>query len=177
MSRRKPFTVQRAEGDPRKRGVHVLDNLIASEPEAERGLPACPRHLTGRARAAWKFWSEALHLMDIDRRPDAVMLEGACVAYQRAVIADLNLLARGVVVDEFAIVKGKPVLVRTKRNPADAVSNNAWARVRAFCGEFGLSPVARTRLATEDRVRTREPRTSLLEKLRAPRPPKPDPVQ
>jgi hypothetical protein len=27
----------------------------------------------------WRFWREELEAMDLDRRPDAMMLEGACV--------------------------------------------------------------------------------------------------
>src|SRR6266852_4438003 len=76
-----------AEGDPRKYGVHKLEAKLAAEPKAARGLPACPRHLRGRARAAWNFWAEELRAMNIDSRPDAHMLEGACVAYEQAVDA------------------------------------------------------------------------------------------
>ena len=38
---------------------------------------------------------------------------------------------------------------KVKNHPAVAVSNACWRNVRAFCSEFGLSPVSRTRLAIE----------------------------
>ena len=81
----KPTEQQIAEGDPRKHGVHKLEQRLEAEPRAARGLPKCPAYLNGRARRAWKFWSEELEFMNLDCRPDAHMLEGACVAYEAAV--------------------------------------------------------------------------------------------
>ena len=79
MRGRKPKTAaqQIAEGDPSKRGVHKLDARLEAEPKATRGLPAPPQHLKGLARKAWRFWSEELEAMNLDCRPDAMMLEGA----------------------------------------------------------------------------------------------------
>jgi P27 family predicted phage terminase small subunit len=38
---------------------------------------------------------------------------------------------------------------KVKNHPAIMVSNTSWRQVRAFCSEFGLSLVSRTRLAIE----------------------------
>ncbi len=91
--------------------------------------------------------------MQLDSRPDAMMLEGACVNYAKAVQADLEVLVGGITVEEPIINKetGDQVGVRVKRNPADVVSNRAWGLVKTFCSEFGLSPVSRTRLTIEKR--------------------------
>jgi hypothetical protein len=67
----KPIDQQIAEGDPRRHGINKLKERLAAEPKATRGLPQCPRHLRGRSRAAWSFWSAELEAMNIDRRPDA----------------------------------------------------------------------------------------------------------
>src|ERR1700732_1535001 len=83
----KPIGLKIVEGDTRKIGARKLKARIAGEPKATRGLPPCPPHLKGRAREAWEVWSEELAFMAIDRRPDAMMLEGACVAYETAVYA------------------------------------------------------------------------------------------
>jgi|SRR5947209_7515997 len=146
----KPTQHQIAEGDPRKRGVNKLDQKLAAEPKAARGLPACPRHLRGRARAAWNFWKEELEGMKLDCRPDAMMLEGACVNYARAVQNDL-ILAHGCQVEEAILDRDTGAIIgqKVKNHPAVAVSNACWRNVRAFCSEFGLSPVSRTRLAIE----------------------------
>jgi P27 family predicted phage terminase small subunit len=145
----KPTATQIAEGDPRKHGVHKLDDRLASEPAATKGLPECPRHLTGRANHAWKFWAEELAAMDLDRRPDAMMLEGACVNFARAVEADLLVQIEGlVIVQEIKTSKsGEVISIKKKKNPAVDISSKAWSLVRAFCSEFGLTPVSRTRLA------------------------------
>lgn len=147
----KPTATQISEGDPRKRGVNKLRERLAAEPKPEAGLPDCPRHLRGRARAAWTFWSDALVVMGIDKRPDAQMLEGACVNYARAVTADLEVEKVGITVIESIVDKesGEVIPLKVKKNPAVDVSNAAWRQVRAFCSEFGLSPVSRTRLSVE----------------------------
>lgn len=147
----KPTARQIAEGDPRKKGVHKLDEKLAAEPKASRGLPDCPRHLKGRARAAWNSWREELEAMKLDARCDAVMLEGACVAYARAVEADLMVTKWGITVEETLLDydEGELTVLTVKTNPALGISNAAWRQVRAFCSDFGLSPVSRTRLTVE----------------------------
>ena len=96
----KPAARQISEGDPRKLGKRKLQAKLEAEPQATRGLPACPRHLRGRARAAWKFWAEELGQMNLDRRPDAMMLEGACVNYEAAVRAYEQVQKLGDVTEE-----------------------------------------------------------------------------
>lgn len=144
----KPAAQQISEGDPAKRGVHKLDQRLAAEPKAPRGLPPIPDHLKGLARDVWKFWARELSIMQLDRRPDGPMLEGACVAYSRAVEADLILSEKGIIVeDKFIDDSGEVIVLKTKKHPAVEISNRSWVLVKAFCSEFGLSPVSRTRLA------------------------------
>lgn len=146
----KPTLQKIAEGDPGKKGVHVLERQRDSEPKATPGLPVCPKHLVGRARWAWNFWSEELVAMKLDRRPDGPMLEGACRNYERAVAADLLVEEKGLLIeDRFIDDSGEIHVLKTKKNPAVEISSRAWLLVRAFCSEFGLSPVSRTRLAIE----------------------------
>jgi P27 family predicted phage terminase small subunit len=163
----KPTRRQISEGDPAKRGKHKLQEKLNSEPRATRGLPPCPKHLVGVARSAWKFLVEELRAMKLDMRPDAMMLEGACVNYARAVQADA-MVQRGCQLKEPIInhTTGEVIGTKIKNHPAVAISNAAWRQVRAFCSEFGLSPVSRTRLALE------QPDTSsedLMKLLTAPR--------
>lgn len=171
----KPLKRQISEGDPRKKGVRKLAQSLAAEPKPTRGLPDCPRHLRGRARAAWGFWRDELIDMKLDCRPDAMMLEGACVGYARAVEADQLVLAEGLflvepVLDSMGILKGW----KTRTNPGVAVSNAAWKQVKAFCSDFGLSPVSRTRLTLEKPNSGDE---DLIKLLSAPREPKKLPLQ
>jgi len=77
----KPLKKQIAEGDPRHHGIHKLGERLANTPQPSKGLPDCPEYLTGASRYAYNVWKEELELMDMDRRPDAQMLEAAAIAY------------------------------------------------------------------------------------------------
>jgi P27 family predicted phage terminase small subunit len=147
----KPTAQQVAEGDPRKLGVHQLERKAAAEAKGSRGLPNCPSHLKGRARKAWKSWSEELERMNLDCRPDAQMLEGACVAYEAAIDCYEKIQAQGRLVAKRALdpETNKLVVVSVKTNPLVGQMNAAWMIMRAFCSEFGLSPVSRTRLTVD----------------------------
>ncbi len=170
----KPTANQIAAGDPRKQGMHKLEERLKREPKPGKGLPECPRYLKGRARHAWNFWKEELEGMSLDRRPDAMMLEGACVNYAKAVEADLIIAKDGLIVEEMALVGenyDEPVVMKRRRHPADMISNSAWRQVRAFAGEFGLSPVSRTRLAIEKKDDAVEDLMSILSRPREARKP------
>ena len=147
----KPLARQIAEGDPRKKGKERLQEQLVSEPIASRGLPDPPAHLVGVAWDAWVFWKEELKAMNLDARPDAMMLEGACVNYARAVDADQIIGREGAVLDEPVFVQGVRIsdIVRKRKHPAVTVSNAAWSQVKAFCCKFGLSPVSRARLTLD----------------------------
>jgi P27 family predicted phage terminase small subunit len=148
---RKPTGRQISEGDPRKHGVHKLEEKLEAEPKAARGLPNCPSYLKGRARRAWNFWREELQAMDLARRPDAQMLEGACCAYEAAVDCYEIIQKQGRLVAKRILdpASNKLVVVNVKPHPAVAQGNAAWALLKSFCSEFGLSPVSRTRLTVE----------------------------
>lgn len=105
--------------------------------------------------------------MNLDSRPDAMMLEGACLNYSRAVDADLIVARDGLMVEESVLNEdGEKIVLKVRCHPAITVSNAAWRQVRAFCSEFGLSPVSRTRLAVERKDRSVEDLQKLLTKPR-----------
>ena len=149
--KRKPVKTQIAAGDPRKKGVHKLEQQLAAEPKASRGLPPCPEYRGGRARDAWTFWSHELELMDLDRRPDGPMLEGVCIAYDAAIACYETIKTQGRFIAKKILnpATNKLVVVDVKPHPAVRQGNQALALMKAFCSEFGLSPVSRTRLAVD----------------------------
>lgn len=98
------------------------------------------------------------------------MLEGACLNYSRAVQADLLVAAAGLLLEEpITDSEGDVVGTKYKANPAISISSNAWRNVRAFCSEFGLSPVSRTRLTIEKKDDAENELLDLLSKPRAQR--------
>ncbi len=162
--------MQIAAGDPQKKGVRKLQEQLDAEPVASPGLPECPEQLQGRARDAWEFLVRELEYMGLDRRPDALMLEGTCVTYAQAVDADTAIAAEGILIEEpITDKRGEVVGQKIKAHPAVAISSQAWRQVRAFCAEFGLSPVSRTRLAIE----RKDTGAELADLLSAPRPQRP----
>ena len=178
MRGRKPKTAaqQIREGDPRKRGVHKLDARLEAEPKATRGLPECPKHLKGKARTAWRFWSQELAEMNLDCRPDAMMLEGACAAYQTFADTYELIEEQGKLVakKERNPKTGQLEVVDVRAHPGLAIRDRALALMRSFCSEFGLSPVSRARLAVE---RQEAEGDDLLTLLMQPRMPKQPPTE
>ncbi len=161
-----------ADGDTGHLGAAKFKAKYGSMPDPTRGLPACPPHLTGLASQAWEFLAEELADLDQDRRPDALMLEGACAAYQRAVQSDEAIQRDGIVVRQPIMDKhGECVGERLKTNPAVAISNTSWALVKSFCVEFGLSPVSRTRLTLEKKDDSAAELSSILASPRVKRAP------
>lgn len=173
----KPTAQQIAEGDPSQHGVHRLEQKLAAEAKPSRGLPGCPKHLKGLARKAWRFWSEELEAMNLDARPDAMMLEGACVAYEAAVDAYETIQKQGRLVAKRILdpATNQLVVTNVKSHPAVAQGNAAWMLLRAFCSEFGLSPVSRTRLAIE-KPADDDDLWAILSRPREPKPKQPDEV-
>lgn len=113
--------------------------------------------------------------MGLDKRPDWPMLEGACRNYARAVEADLILAEQGLLVEEKHVTEdGEVVVLKIKKHPAVEISNRAWTLVKAFCSEFGLSPVSRTRLTVKSDKEQPDDLSQMLAKLNAAPGVKPD---
>jgi P27 family predicted phage terminase small subunit len=168
----KPIQRQIAEGDPSKRGVHKLEEARDALPQAEKGLPSCPADLGTLARFAWNFWKAELEKMNLAFLPDRMMLEGACVHYQRAKLADSMIDKHGLVVVEAQTDREGKLTgqKRIRNNPAIAISNASWALVRSFTSEFGLSPIGRQRLDVQrDHDSSRDELIALLSQPRVPR--------
>lgn len=168
----KPIGQQIAEGDPRKRGKNKLKEALSGLPAPQRGYPPCPDHLSPLARRTWEFLSAQIEIMNQDHRPDALMLEGACVNYARAVKADQAVDRDGITIELSKIDEesGERILLGMKANPAASISDKAWKLVRAFCSEFGLSPSSLTRLKIEKPDDDAQDLAALLAEPRSSRP-------
>jgi phage terminase small subunit len=99
----KPIALQISEGDTRRRGRLKLSTKAMPQPA--HGLPETPNYLHGRARSAWNIWRAELEAMDLDAAADAMMLEAACVNYETAVRAHLQIQKQGEVIEEPIIAR------------------------------------------------------------------------
>jgi len=96
MKRKKTAAEQLRDGDRSKRGVHKLDELAASEPKVEAGLPErSPRLATKEAREAYKFLVQQLTASSLAAQVDKFAVE--CAAQSLALLwkADRRLQAEG----------------------------------------------------------------------------------
>ena len=165
-----------AAGDPKKVGIHKLKAALLAQPPATPGYGECPARMKGEARKAWIFLAEQLETMRVDKRPDVLMLEGVCENYAGAILAERTLRREGQTIRQPIMAGGEIVVdhegqpcYRVRAHPAVVIAGQRWNAVRAFCTEFGLSPVSRTRLSVE---KGQESQADLMELLSAPREPR-----
>jgi P27 family predicted phage terminase small subunit len=105
-----------------------------------------PERLTGAASDIWDVWAEELRLRG-DFEENAQLLELACIAYASAVEASEYVRKVGPIIPTRRADKnGEMVVTGVKANPAVQQRNEAWAEVRRFCAELGLTPASRGKL-------------------------------
>lgn len=109
------------------------------EPPTPSGLPQCPDGVADAVREVWDFTIGNLVVMGVATPAD----RDALLCFCEAVVAHRKasaLLAKTSVVIPGAI-KGTVVT-----NPAVRVQRDAAATIRAFAGEFGFTPSARSEI-------------------------------
>jgi P27 family predicted phage terminase small subunit len=72
---------------------------------------------------------------------------------------------------------GHMEVVDVRPHPALHVRDRALMQMKAFCSEFGLSPVSRTRLCAEPREANDDDLWALLSRPREPKQPPPEEIQ
>lgn len=111
-----------------------------NEPEPRLGAPGPPIWLDADARDCWWKIVPELDRLGLLTLIDGGALEGACVAYSRAVAAGRILDAEGLTMEI------GPTHYKQQR-PEVSIEQKSWSQFRMFCQEFGLTPAARTRLS------------------------------
>jgi P27 family predicted phage terminase small subunit len=138
--RPKPSALKRLEGTYRP------DRAAPAEVQAPAGVPEPPIPLDAESMKAWAILTGHLQLLGLLSTVDGHTLAGLCRAVSKAVAADAILAAEGLLtVNRF----GDKV-----EHPAVSISRQAWADVRAFGTEFGLSPASRTRIGAAPKTKT-----------------------
>jgi P27 family predicted phage terminase small subunit len=138
----RPAHLKLLEGNPGKRRVPV------GEPRPPIGpVPEAPGFLATDARAEWDRVSTSLYHMGLLTDADVAPLAAYCQAYGRWVAAERVIAAMA----EKDQVTGGLMIKTTNgnaiQNPLVGTANTAARDMLRFASEFGLTPVARARLA------------------------------
>jgi P27 family predicted phage terminase small subunit len=128
-----PTHLKLLHGNPGKRGLNP------AEPSPERRAPTCPSHLCPSAKAEWKRLATQLTVLRILTELDRAALAAYCQAYGRWVEAERKL-------------QETPMLLKlpsgyVQQNPWLTIANKQLELMHKYLTEFGLSPVARSRVS------------------------------
>jgi P27 family predicted phage terminase small subunit len=150
----KPIALKILDGNPGKRP-------IKESPQPTTSVPTCPAWLDKVAKAEWARITELLVELDLVAQVDRAALAAYCQAYAELQFATELLRKEGRVVEEAIVATAKRkkkgeterllevVGHKKKLHPAVKLQRDAFARVKAFITEFGLTPSSRARLAVE----------------------------
>jgi P27 family predicted phage terminase small subunit len=136
-----PFPLKVLRGNPGKRR---LPN--EPEPQIAKTCPEPPPFITGYAADLWWDTAPSLHQLGLLSVVDVPALAAYCFAFGQFRSA-AEALARMADRDEHM----NGLLIKTtdgnaRRNPLIKIASDAAEDMLRFAGEFGLTPVARTRL-------------------------------
>lgn len=128
----KPTRLRLLHGDQPKR-------INFDEPPTPAGLPECPADATDEVREVWDYTIGNLIVMDVATPADRDALRCYCeavVTHRKAcaILKRTQILVPG--------ANGTTAIV----NPAVRVQRDAAILVRAFAGEFGFTPSARSEI-------------------------------
>jgi P27 family predicted phage terminase small subunit len=126
---------------------HKAKRLLSGpEPEVPPECPDPPSLLSPYAQDEWWRTAPSLHVLGLLSALDAMALAAYCQSYARWREAE-EALAR--VADRDEHMRG--LLIKTeggaRRNPLVKLAADAADQMLTFASEFGLTPVARARLA------------------------------
>ncbi len=131
----KPTALRIAEGNLGKRPLNIL------EPRPRQITPACPKHLDGEGRLAWRTLVPVLERMRVLTEADGIVLANLCDSYSTMVQAQRKLRETG-------------MLLRTpsgyvQQNPLISIVSSSMETVNKLAREFGLTPASRSRIHSE----------------------------
>jgi len=136
-----PTSILNARGSWRAKGR-------ANEPRPAAGAPPMPRWLSKEAKAEWKRIVPDLLALGVLTRVDRTALAAYCQAHAELVEATRLLEAEGRILGVPVFNKaGDQTGTVKKAHPAVRLQRDAFARVKVFLGEFGLTPATRAKLA------------------------------
>jgi P27 family predicted phage terminase small subunit len=133
---RKPPQLRLLEG---KRGHRPIE----FGPKFKTGFGPPPRSLDAESKKLWRTISKALSEHGISARVYRTMLEGLCLNYSRAMQAERVLQEKGLTIEMVRFDdRGHETGSYVQQRPEVSIASKAWAAVRLYCSEFGLSPAS-----------------------------------
>tara|TARA_Y100000401_G_scaffold117519_1_gene126835 strand:- start:23633 stop:24115 length:483 start_codon:yes stop_codon:yes gene_type:complete len=133
-------------------------NNNPDEPQPDQGRPEMPQGLDPVAQAAWQYLVEQTEQMRVLTMADGYALEMLARCWSRWQEAEDSLTKHGNV---FPIRNEDGSLKYLQQSPYVSIARNLGDQVLKLLREFGLTPSARTRIATEP-TQTVDPLQELL---------------
>lgn len=131
----KPPELKLIEGNPGHQRINQ------DRPKPAPLIPSCPRWLGAAAKREWRRASKELEKLGLISRIDLAAFAAYCQA-----LADFEHCQRVLdTPDEDGVVR---LTITTKSGysqpkPEVAIKKQAWATIKSFCTEFGMTPSAR----------------------------------
>ena len=138
----KPTRIKELEGNPGKRRLPI------NEPIPPMDLPDPPSHLDAYALEEWGRVADGLNAMGVLSGIDQAALAAYCAAYSRwrSAEEELNELAKKSKLQALVL---KTVSGNWIQQPLIGIANKAAGDMVRFASEFGMTPVARSRLGVD----------------------------
>lgn len=143
-----PTHLKLIKGNPGRRPLNE------DEPEAPYERPACPGHVSDKARETWGYVCGLLEGMGIISTVDAIAIEVLCEAYADFLAAGEELKSLG---SPYYRTKTESGAVMHRAHPAQAARRDADARVRAWLSEFGMTPAQRSKIKLGSPKKSEDP--------------------
>lgn len=136
-----PTALKEVTGNPGKRPLNK------KEPRLAAAKPIAPKHLTPRAKIAWRKLSTLLFHMNVLTQADALALERMCELY-----ADIQELQEDIVTNgrSYFVQATKNSGMVKKPNPSVLQLRAADTQFRSYLTDFGLTPSARAKIQIID---------------------------
>ena len=134
-----PTHLKILHGNPGKRPLND------DEPQPDRGIPSCPKHLDANAKKEWRRITKHLDAIGLMTHLDMAALAAYCQSFSRWVKLEEIVQRTGEVLIDVDPDTKKPTGV-LRPNPYLGALNKALRNMMACLSEFGLTPSSRTRL-------------------------------
>lgn len=134
-----PTHLALVKGNPSKRAVNK------DEPKPASGVPPVPKHFDKMGKYWFKRIGEELDAVGVMTTLDGKALELLIEAYTEY-RQHCDVLAEEGYTYKTVSATGEDIV---KAHPAAVMKSDAWKRIRAMLGEFGMTPASRSKVGAK----------------------------